>query len=215
MAVENRQRRPRRRLAPGRIPDPLRAHGAWVYLAVSIAAGTLTAGDRGYLPALLAGGAFAGAFVAAGSLAAVRRGVAVRRLALGLLVLIGSTYLAVRLGADRIFLPVSLLAAPPVVAAAYFAWRNSFLSPGALAWGVMPLAVSAPVAASAGGAPPAVALLMLATLAPFYFWRTWRLARALGPGWNRERFERQGLIESALAVAWGAVAVVAARLAQL
>ena len=215
MAIESRQRRRRRRLVPGQIPDPLRAHGAWAYLVVSIAAGTLAVRGRGFLTALLAGGAFVGVFVAAGSVAAVGRGVAARRFALGLLVMAGCTYLALALGAERLFLAVSLLAVPPALAAAYFAWRDGFLSPGALGWGVTTLAVSAPAAASAGGAPPPVAMLVLAILAPFYFWRTRRLARALGPGWTRERFERQGLLELALVVAWAVVAVVAARLAQL
>ncbi len=74
------------------------------------------------------------------------------------------------------------------------------------------LAVSAPVAASAGGASPRRALLVLAALAPFFFWRTWRLARVLGPGWTKERFQRRGLLESVLTVVWAAAVVVVIRL---
>ncbi len=76
------------------------------------------------------------------------------------------------------------------------------------------MAGAAPTVASAGGATPRVALVVLGVLAPFFFWRTWRLARALGPGWTRERFARQGLVESGLAIAGGAVALAAAWLAQ-
>lgn len=203
-------RRPR--LAPGQVPDPLRAHGAWVYLAVSILAGAFAAPELA--PALLAGAASVGAFVAAGSLAAVGRGDAAARLAAGSLLLAGAPALALRLGADPSFLVVALVAVPPALAAAHFARADGFLSPGALGFGVAALAGAAPTAASAGGASPRMALVVLAVLAPFFFWRTWRLAKALGPGWTRERFARQGLLESGLAIAWGAVAVAAARLAR-
>lgn len=213
MAVENRHRPRRRGLVPGKIPDPLRAHGAWVYLAASILVGVLSAAS--WLPALLVGFGCVGAFVAAGALAPVGRAVAVARAVGGALLLVGSSVLAVHLGADRLFVVVALVAVPPVLAAASFARADGFLSPGALSWGVTALAGAAPTVASAGGAPPRVTLVIVTVLAPFFFWRTWRLARALGPGWTRERFARQGLLESGLAIAWAAVAVAAAWLARL
>jgi hypothetical protein len=205
-------RRKGRRWIPAQIPDPLRAHGAWVYLIVSILAGVLTVTDRGLAPALLAGSGFVGVYVLASSLAIARRRAALVRMALGLLVAIGSPLLALAQGADPRFLMISLVAFPPVLCAAYFASRQGFLAPGALAFGVTALVVSAPVAASAGGASPRSALLLLATLVPFFFWRTWRLARALGPGWTRERFERRGLRESGLAAAWATLAVTTTRM---
>jgi hypothetical protein len=213
MVVENRQEtRQRLRLGPGRIPDPLRAHGAWVYLAVSILAGMLTVTPRGYAPAVLAGCGFVGVLVAVSSVATTGRRAGLGRLVVGSPLAIGSPLLALDLGAAPESLFVSLLAVPLALAAAYFASRQGFLSPGALAFGVTALVVSAPVAASAGGASPRSAFLILVTLAPFCFWRTWRLARELGRGWTRERLARQGLVESALAVAWAAVAVMTTRL---
>lgn len=204
--------RMRHRLVPGRIPDPLRAHGAWVYLIVSILAGALTGEPRGFPAALLAGGGFVGVFVLAGSLAIASRPAARARLALGLVLAVGAPLLAAGLGADRSVLLVALAAGPPALAAAWFASRRGFLSPGALAFGVTALVVSAPAAASAGGASPRRALLILAALAPLFFWRTWRLARTLGREWTRERFVRRGLFESAIAVAWAAVAVAVTRM---
>jgi len=202
----------RRRLVPGQVPDPLRAHGAWVYLIVSILAGAVTVWDRGWAAALLAGTGFVGVLVLASSLAIAGRRAAIARFVVGLLLGLGSPFLALTIGADRSFLVVGLVAIPPAVAAAYFASGQGFLSPGALSFGVTALVVAAPAAARAGGASPRPALVLLAVLAPFFFWRTWRLARAFGPGWTRERLERRGLLESGIALAWAAVAVAATRI---
>ena len=68
------------------------------------------------------------------------------------------------------------------------------------------------MAATAGGLAPRLALLLMALLAPFFFWRTWRLARALGQGWTRARLRRRGLLESGWAVGWAALAVATIRL---
>jgi hypothetical protein len=213
MAAENRRVKSQAPLlVPGQVPDPLRAHGAWVYLIVSILAGALAVDDRGVVPALLAGSGFVGVFVLAGSLAIFGRRRTRRRLTLGLLLTLGTPLLALGLGADPSFLVISLLALPPVAGAAYFANRRGFLSPGALACGVAALVVAAPTAASAGGAPAPVALLMLAILNPVFSWRTWRLARALGQGWTKERLQRRGLLESVWAVGWATLAVIVIRL---
>jgi hypothetical protein len=202
----------RRRLVPGQIPDPLRAHGAWVYLIVSILAGAVTVRDRGWAAALLAGAGFVGVFLLASSLAIAGRRAAVARFMVGLFLSLSSPLVALAIGADRSFLVMSLVAIPPALAAAYFANRHGFLSPGALAFGVTALVVAAPAAATAGGASPRPALVLLAVLAPFYFWRTWRLAREFGPGWTQQRIKRRGLLESAIALAWAAVAVTASRI---
>ena len=212
MVAENRQGSlTPHRLKPGQLPDPLRAHGAWVYLIVSILAGVLTITGRGSVPALLAGSGFVGLFVLGSSLAIDGRRVVLGRLALGMPLTVGAPLLALGLGADPSFLLVSLFAIPPAAAALYSANRSGFLSPGALAFGVVALVVAAPAAASAGGTSPRLALLLLSILAPLFFWRTWRLARALGQGWTKERLQRRGLIESGWAVGWAAVAVVTIR----
>ncbi len=72
--------------------------------------------------------------------------------------------------------------------------------------------VAAPAAATGGGAAPRAAAAVAAILAPFFLWRTWRLARVLGAGWTRDRLRRRGLIESGLAAAWAALAAVVTRL---
>lgn len=195
-----------------RLPDPLRAHGVWVYLIVCVLAGTVLVADRGLVPALLAGGVFVGALVLVGAAATPRRRTVLTRLAVGLLSTLGSLLLALDLGADRSFLVVSLLALPPAVAAAWLGRARGFLSPPALSCGVAVLTVSAPAAACAGGASPREALVLLCVLQPFFVWRTWRLARALGRGWTRARLRRRGLLESGLAIAWAAAAVLAVRL---
>ena len=196
----------------GQVPDPLRAHGAWVYLLVSVLAGVLVVAGPGRAAALLAGGGLLGLFVLAGALAIAPRRVSLVRFGLGLLLTVACPMLALRLGSGHSFLQVGLLAVPPILLAAALARKQGFLSPGALGFGVTALVVAAPVAATAGGAGPRRALLILATLAPVFLWRTWRLARAMGPGWTRRRFERQGLIESGIAVGWAALAVVVTRL---
>ena len=131
---------------------------------------------------------------------------------IGLLLGLGSPSLAIALGADLSFLVVGLVAIPPAVAAAHFASSQGFLSPGALSFGVSALVVAAPAAARAGGASGSSALVLLAVLVPFFFWRTWRLARVFGPGWTQERLQRRGLLESGIALAWAAVAVAVTRI---
>ncbi len=210
--MNHRRKSKRYPLAPGQVPDPLGAHGAWVYLVVSVLAGALTAAGGGSLPALLAGGGMVGVFVLAGSLAVSGRRAVLARLLVGLAAAIGSSLLALGLGAEPSYLVVGLLAVPAALAASWFAAREGFLSPGALAFGVSALAVAGPAAARAGGASLSSVFLLLAILTPFYFWRTWRLAKALGSGWTKRRLQRRGLLESTLAVAWAALAMAASRL---
>lgn len=193
-------------------PDPLRAHGAWVYLLASILAGTLTVGGRGLAPALATGGCFLGIFVSASSVAHVGRRGAILRLSLGLLLTTAFLAAALELGADRSFFAVALLTLPPLFFAAISAQTRGFLSPSALCSGVTALAVAAPAVACAGGASRRSVAFVLMALAPFFFWRTWRLAQTLGRGWTRPRLRRRGLLESALAVGWAILVGIAIRL---
>jgi hypothetical protein len=50
---------------------------------------------------------------------------------------------------------------------------------------------------------------LLALLAPFFVWRTWRLSALLEhqSGWTRQRLKRMGLLEAGFAVAWTAAAL--------
>lgn len=197
-----------KRLVPGQMPDPARAHGAWVYLIVSILAGALSVGGRGFLPALLSGIGFAGVFLSASSLALIGKPTFLRRLLIGILVATLAPLLALRTGADPAFFILGLVAIFPAALSGYFAERQGFRSPAALAFAVTALVVAAPAAACAGGASIHRGLLLLAFLAPFFAWRTYVLRRSMhGPGWTRTRLRRRGLRESAYALGWSALSI--------
>jgi hypothetical protein len=190
------------------MPDPARAHGAWVYLALSILAGALTSIGQGSVPALLAGIGYGGVFLAA-SAAALGPGRRRTRLILGLLLASVPPGAALVLGADPLFLAFAPIAAFPAAASGWFALRSGFHSPLALAFAVTALALAAPSAACAGGVSPSVGWLLLGLLAPFFVWRTWRLGALLKreSGWTKQRLRRLGLVEAGLAVAWTALAL--------
>jgi hypothetical protein len=196
-----------------RAPDPVRAHGAWVYLVVSILAGVLAATGRGVLPALCAGLAFVGVFLAAGALA-IRPRPWAGRFAVGVTLTAAATLGGLALGADPQFLVYASVAVFPAGAAAWFALSQGYQSAPALAFAVVALVVSAPAAACAGGAHPRMGLVLLALLAPFFAWRTWRTRNALreSKGWDRSRLRQLGLREAAIAISWTAVALVAVHL---
>lgn len=191
-----------------RSPDPARAHGAWVYLFVSILAGVLSARGRGMIAALCAGLAFVGVFVFVSALA-VRPKPWRLRFVSGLVFAACATIAGLLLGADPMFLVYSLVALFPIAASVWFAMQQGFQSAPALAFGVIGLAVAAPAAACAGGAHPAFGFLLLGLIAPFFAWRTWLTRAALrgGEGWDRARLKRQGLREAGLAAAWTVLAV--------
>jgi len=186
-----------------RSPDPARAHGAWVYLFVSILAGVLSARGHGMLAALCAGLAFVGVFVLVGALA-VRPKPWGLRFASGLALAIGAAAAGLLLGADPMFLVYAMVALFPIAASVWFAMQQGFQSAPALAFGVMGLAVAAPSAACAGGTSPGLGFLLLGMLAPFFAWRTWHTRAALraGGGWDRRKLKRLGLREALLAATW-------------
>jgi len=193
---------------PRRMPDPARAHGAWVYLAVSILAGALTAIGQGFLPALLAGIGYAGVFLTA-SAAALGRGRWQKRFAVGVVLALLPPGLALALGADPAFLAYAPIAAFPAGASGWFAIKKGFQSPPALALAVTALVLAAPSAACAGGTSHRLGWILLALLAPFFVWRTWRLGALMKSekGWTKERLRRIGLTEAGLAIAWTALAL--------
>ena len=198
-------------MSPGaarrRAPDPLRAHGAWVYLAASTLAGVLAAAGRGALAALFAGVGFVGVFLAAGALAVGARR-APRRLAGGVALAVGATALGLALGADPTYLAYAGVAVFPAGAAVWFAVRQGYRSGPALAFAVTALAVAAPAAACAGGNEAWLNVLLLALLAPFFAWRAWRTrARLAEGGFTRARLRRLGLVEAGIALGWTAAAL--------
>jgi len=199
----------RSRLRMGRIPDPARAHGAWVYLVLSVLAGTLTATGRGLLPALLVGVGYAGVFLCASAAALVGKPGMLQRLATGLLLAVVGPGLALFLGASPAFFAFSLVALAPAALAGYNAERHGVASPQAMAFAVVALVVAAPSSACAGGASARTGLLLLILLAPFFAYRTWKVRHALTAesGWTRSKLKQQGLREALYGLGWIAVVV--------
>ena len=193
-----------------RLPDPARAHGAWVYLGVSILAGALSVAGQGFLPALLAGVGYAGIFLLASAVALWPRPSWRRRCAAGLVLAAGAPALALALDADPAFFAYALVALFPASAAVWFGIRRGAQSPLALCFSVAALAVAAPSAACAGGGTAREGWLLGGLLTPFFVWRTWRLRSSLAArrGTTRVELRREGLREAGLAVAWTALAVV-------
>jgi hypothetical protein len=200
-------------LSSGRVPDPAKAHGAWVYLLVSVLAGALTAAGIGFLPALFSGLAFAGVFLLASSVA-LGWPKGARRMLTGAVIALSALVLALALGADRTFFVYGLTALFPAAMASWFAHRRGFLSPAALSFGVAALVVAAPCAACAGGASAAQSWFLLLLLAPFFAWRTVRIRRMLDEqkGWGRADLRKQGMREAGLSVVWTFLAVLVVHL---
>ncbi|MBW1844421.1 MAG: hypothetical protein JRJ05_08780 [Deltaproteobacteria bacterium] len=198
-----------RRLRFGRVPDPAKAHGAWVYLVLSILAGTLTATGRGLLPAFLVGVGFAGVFLCASAVALVGKRGMTTRLAAGLLLAVGGPAAAVYLGASPSFFAFSLVAIAPAALAGYCAEKSGIMSPQAMAFAVVALVVAAPSSACAGGASAITGLLLLILLAPFFAYRTWKVRDAITTqaGWTRAKLKKQGLTEALYGLGWITVVV--------
>lgn len=153
------------RLSLGSMPDPARAHGAWVYLISASLAGVLVGIRSGPLPAALVGVGFGGLFFCSSAFAVGRKRGQKRFLQGGFLGLAGPG-LALYLGADPMFLAYGALAVVPVAVSAFFASKNGFLSVEALAVGVVALALAAPSAACAGGVSATRILVLVAYSRP-------------------------------------------------
>jgi hypothetical protein len=184
------------------MPDLLRAHGVWVWLAVSVASGALWAREALLVPALLAGTAHAGAFVLVAS--AFGRSGDARTCAKGAAIAVAASLLAVWLGAPRAFLALEALTLVPAAGALLAAGRFGPLSRPTLAAGALAVAMAAPVTACAGGVAPARAALLALLLAPFFAWRAQSVVvrpRTTSDG-RRESLRARGLREAGFAAAW-------------
>ncbi|MFM7299111.1 MAG: hypothetical protein ACKO4Q_18040 [Planctomycetota bacterium] len=184
-------------------PDPAKAHGAWVYLAISILAGVLAAARFDMLTALLAGAAFLGVFVLSSAFAVYPRRW-LPRFAIGLAILLASFAVGFALSLEPLSLAYGAVAVFPAAAAAWLGFRHGFQSAGALSFAFVTLVVAAPASMCAGGAPHQLGLLLLALLAPFFAWRTWRTREALreSSGWTRARLRALGWREALVALLW-------------
>lgn len=184
-------------------PDPIRAHGAWVYLFASVGAGALVGAEQGVEVPMLVGTAFAGGFLVAAAVAAglKRKG---RQVFVGLALIVLAPLIALWLGADRRFLTVAAFAGVPAILALVLEKTRGFLSASAMTTGIAALVMAAPTAAVAGGASVAHSLWLVALLTPVYSWRSLRIAKPLHSGgtWDPVALRARGLREAALAAGW-------------
>ena len=186
------------------LPDPARAHGAWVYLVLSALAGVLSSIGAGALAATGAGLGYSGAFLAASSFAAREPRDRRRRLFLGLFLGLAGPGLSLAAGASPFFLVLGLVALGPTALAGYFGSRKGFQSAPALGFAIAALAVAAPSAACAGGATLGQALLLLVLLGLFFTWRGLRLRAQLARHEvsGKKAIQAAGLREALLGTIW-------------
>lgn len=184
-------------------PNPARAHGAWIYLLLSVASGVLLAVDQEIRYAVLVGAGFVGAFLAAAALSVPSRRSG-RLVWFGAGTAAAGPAVALWFEADSRFLIVGGLAALLGGGAILLEKWFGFLSFTALAVGLAALAIAAPVSAIAGGAGLGRGAALFAFLWPFFCWRTFRIAAPLQSGevWNRHALKARGLREAAIAAAW-------------
>ncbi|HEB88808.1 MAG TPA: hypothetical protein ENI85_04485 [Deltaproteobacteria bacterium] len=190
------------------LPDPSRAHGAWVQFFCSAAAGAMLGGRGGIEIPLLVGSGFAGAFLVGAALAVGLHRKA-RRFAGGLALTVAGPAGALLLGADPSFLVVAGATLAPALGAVWLAKRRGILSRATLLAATAAVVAVAPASALAGGASWTAAAVLFALLWPVFSWRGIRIsARLEGSGsWDRAALRRSGLREAAIAAAWTVVAV--------
>lgn len=193
-------------------PDPMRAHGAWIFLFASVASGAIVGAEHGVEPPLLAGTGFVGAFLVGSSISVGPRR-KLRQLLLGTGLAAVAPLAALWLGAEPVFITVAVFATVPAVAAIILARSLGFLSPAALVTGIAALALAAPVVALAGDASVVRAALLFCLLWPFFCWRTLATAASLAAGsaWNRQALRERGLREAAIAATWTAAVTISLR----
>ena len=181
-----------------------------MYLTASVAVGAFAAPSDQTLPALLAGAGTTGAFMVCGALWARR--FERRPLIVGAVLASAGPLLALALGAQPLFLAFACSAALPALGAVLLARRFGSLSLPAIICATLAIALSAPVAATAGGVPIGRALLLLMLLAPFFAWRTEQVRRLLTSHMpDRPSARTAGLREARHVAAWSALVVLLAR----
>ena len=192
--------------------DPMRAHGAWIYLCTSIAAGALVGANYGVEPAMLVGTSFAGAFL-------VLAGIAVgvwrkrRQVVTGLSLAVFATIGALAFHANPQYLLVVAMAAVVAFITIILARRFGYLAHGTMLLGVAALAMAAPVAAVAGGATFFRAALLFCLLWPVYSWRTFLVAKEFASGnCTATQLRARGLREAAFAALWSLVVAITLRI---
>lgn len=194
--------------------NPMRAHGAWIYLFASIASGALVGTQHAVELPMLVGTGFAGAFLVA---AAISAGVQqrARQLLLGGSLVALAPLNALWLGAEPGFLVVAACAAVPAIAAIALAKRVGCLARSYLLVGVAAVAMAAPVTAVAGGASFQRAAVLFGLLWAFFSWRTLLVAATVNDQepWDGQQMKARGLREAAIGAVWTLAVTIVLRIA--
>lgn len=203
----------RKRVFAGHHFDPLRFHGAWIYLCVAVAAGTLIGHNHGVERGMLVGTGFVGGFMFLGALTArsTRRG---REAIIGAVLMLVMPIGAFLLGGSNSFLWVIGGAALLAAGALVVAHRKGFLATSSVALGTAALSMAAPAAAIGAGANSLAAFVLYGMLWPYFCWRTLAVShdrKAPRPLGKRPNLRQRGLREAALVTSWAFVAVVVVR----
>lgn len=183
--------------------DPMRAHGAWIYLFSSVAAGALVGAEHGVERPMLVGTGFAGAYLVMAALSTDpwRKG---KQIAIGASLAASAPLVALWLDAEPAFLWVAVATVIPGVAAVIMAKKRGLLSRATMVVGIAALVMVAPMAALAGGASLGRGVLLFFLLWLFFCWQTLRVAAPLKAGqpWDRQQLRSQGLRQAAIAAVW-------------
>jgi hypothetical protein len=193
--------------------DPMRAHGAWIFLSASVGAGALAGSGNAVERGMLVGTGVAGGFMLA---SAMHVGIQHKRrhAFVGGILTAAMPAVALALDPSTLFLvPIAL--AIVMAMAAIFAGRSlGFLSRTTVALGTAAIVTAAPVTAVAAGASLTRAFLLYGIMVVFCCWRSLQVLSDLGSGhdWTKVRLRSRGLREAAATAVWSIMAVVITRL---
>ncbi len=194
--------------------DPMRAHGAWIYLFASITSGALVGTEHAVELAMLVGTGFAGAYLVTASISAgLRR--RKRQILLGGSLAALAPLSALWMGAEPGFVVVAACAAVPALTAIVLAKRVGCLARSYLLVGLAAVVMAAPMTAVAGGASFPRAALLFGLLWPFFSWRTLLVAASVHDRepWDPQQLKARGLREAAIGAVWTLVVTIVLRIA--
>lgn len=186
--------------------DPLRAHGAWIFLFCAVGVGAFAARSGRVELAMLIGTVFAGSYLAGAAVSYPSRR-RVRRLALGAALAGGSALLATLLQTDTRWMRVAAIAAVPALVTIALVRSRGLVSRWTLVCGAAAIALAAPTVALAGGASTLQGAVLFACLWPVFSWRSLIVAHSLASARPLEAraLRRRGLREARIAAVWSLV----------
>lgn len=193
--------------------DPIRAHGAWIFLSASVATGALAGSGNAVERGMLVGTGVVGGFMLASAMHVGFRHKQRNALVGGILTA-AMPAAALALDPSAMFLVPMALAIFMATAAVLSGRTLGFLSRTTVVLGTAAIVTAAPVAAVAAGASLPRAFLLYGLMVVFCCWRSLRVLSDLGSGhdWTKARIRSRGLREAAATSVWSIMAVVIARL---